>query len=344
MFKIITVYFVVFLTTFLGVVFFRRWSLRRDLLDIPNERSSHTEPVPRGGGVVICLVSILTFLIFSTVSGEVFYWTYFAGALIVAIISLVDDIKPISPLLRLLFHSLAAGLIVFELGGFERFLLPFYGIVYTGFFGKILAFLWIIWLINAYNFMDGIDGIAAVQAVTAGFGWCLTGYVFGLPSIGFLGGLLAVSSLGFLMLNWQPAKIFMGDVGSAFLGYSFAVIPLLCLKRIESPVVEGIFPWIAVTMVWFFVFDSGVTFIRRLVRGEKVWEAHRQHIYQQLVISGFSHAFITVIYGLASLLVVGALVLALNYSLVFDRTVVSLVIIETILLLLFWKINVTQKD
>jgi Fuc2NAc and GlcNAc transferase len=336
-YKIFAAYFAVFAVSFLGVELFRRWSLKRELLDVPNERSSHSEPTPRGGGLIICLVSILAFFIYTMVSGGNFYWSYFAGALIVAVISLIDDVRTISPFLRIFFHSLAAGLVVWSLGGFREVLFPFYGVVQIGVWGNIPAFLWIVWLINAYNFMDGIDGIAATQAVTAGIGWSLVGIVWGIEDVGFYGGVLALSSFGFLLLNRQPAKIFMGDVGSAFLGYSFAVLPLFAAKRIGSQSLEAMLPWIAVFLVWFFVFDSVFTFLKRLFRGEKVWRAHREHIYQKLVISGLSHSTVTLLYGLASAILVLVLVSTLKYSMSFEKTVFGTVIFETVLLILFWQ-------
>jgi UDP-N-acetylmuramyl pentapeptide phosphotransferase/UDP-N-acetylglucosamine-1-phosphate transferase len=153
--------------------------------------------------------------------------------------------------------------------------------------------------------MDGIDGIAGIQALTAGFGWMLVGKFLGLETIGFYGGVIALSSLGFLILNWQPAKIFMGDVGSAFLGYSFAVMPLLenadSVGYIQS---RRILPFIALIIVGLFVFDTVFTFVRRVFNKEKVWEAHRGHIYQRLVISGFSHQSVAILYGLISILTI----------------------------------------
>lgn len=337
MYKIFAAYFTVFAVSFLGVELFRRWSLKRELLDIPNERSSHSVPTPRGGGLIICVVSILTFFLYTLVSGGNIFWSYFAGAIIVAVISLIDDVRTISPFLRIFFHSLAAGLVVWSLGGFTEILIPFYGIIQAGIWGSIPAFLWIVWLINAYNFMDGIDGIAATQAVTAGIGWSLIGLVWGIEEISFYGGVLALSSFGFLLLNRQPAKIFMGDVGSAFLGYSFAVLPLFAIKRIENPIQESMMPWIAVFLVWFFVFDSVFTFLKRLFRGEKVWQAHREHIYQKLVISGLSHSNVTGLYGTASVILVLVLVLTIKFSQNFERTVFGAVIFETVLLILYWQ-------
>lgn len=335
--KILAAYFAVFAVSFLGVELFRRWSLRREMLDIPNERSSHSIPTPRGGGLIICFVSILALFIYCLLADGNIYWSYFVGAIIITIISLIDDLKPISPLLRILFHSSAAGFAVWSLGGFSEILIPFYGIIQIGFGGDVLAFLWIVWLVNAYNFMDGIDGIAATQAVTAGIGWGLIGLVWGIDDISFFGGVIAFSSFGFLVLNWHPAKIFMGDVGSAFLGYSFAVLPLFINERIDNPILESMLPWIAVFLVWFFVFDSVFTLLKRLFRGEKVWLAHREHIYQKLVISGLSHSMVTALYGLASVILVLVLVLTLKYSLNFERTVFGIILIETALLFLFWQ-------
>lgn len=338
MYSAFVIYFAVFAVSIIGVELFRRLSVRREMLDIPNERSSHNVPTPRGGGIVICLVSVVTFFIYSFFVGESFYWAYFAGAGIVAGISLLDDIKTISPFWRIMFHSLAAGLAVWTFGGFEVILVPFYGIIQIGFWVNIFTFLWIVWLINAYNFMDGIDGIAATQSVTAGVGWSLTGLFWGIEDIAFYGGVLAVSSMGFLLLNWQPAKIFMGDVGSAFLGYTFAVIPLMALKRMESPEAEAILPWIAVVFVWFFVFDSVLTFFKRLFRGEKVWQPHREHIYQKLVIAGLTHSKVTGIYGLGSIILIIFVLYVLKNSMSFDLAVFGVVFLETIILIMFWKI------
>lgn len=334
-YKILAVYIAVFAATFLGVEIFRRWSLERNLLDIPNERSSHTVPTPRGGGLVIFAVSMAALLIDFLINGGRFFWGYFGGALIVASISLLDDLRTLSPLVRIVCHCLGAFLSVWLLGGFHWLLVPFYGIVQLGVLGDVAAFLWIVWLINAYNFMDGIDGIAATQSVTAGAGWFLTGVIFGIDNIGFLGGVLAASSFGFLLLNWQPAKIFMGDVGSAFLGYSFAVLPLLAINETPNPSIQSVFPWISAVLVWFFVFDSVYTLFRRLLRGAKVWQPHREHIYQNLVIAGLTHARVTILYGAATLILIAVLAAALVYGWSFEQSVFPFVFLETVLLIFF---------
>ncbi|MEP6901985.1 MAG: glycosyltransferase family 4 protein [Actinomycetota bacterium] len=325
----------VFVTTLFGVVIFRRWSLQREMLDIPNERSSHSIPTPRGGGAIICLVCLTTFLVYLYLSSGKIYWAYIIGAMIVSLISMIDDLCTISAFWRFLCHGLAAGLVIWSVGGFETLFVPFYGIIQIGFFGKVIAFLWIVWLINAYNFMDGIDGIAATQAITAGMGWYFVGLLYNFEDIGFYGGVLAFSAFAFLIPNWQPAKIFMGDVGSAFLGYSFAILPLLSIKRIENPLGAAYLPWIAVWLVWFFVFDSMITFLKRLFRGEKVWQAHREHIYQQLMIAGFSHQFVTLLYGTLSILPILILIVSLKYPDNYNKYVLFCICAETILLCIF---------
>ncbi len=334
MFKIFTLNLIVFVLTYFGVWIFRRWSSNRAILDIPNERSSHTEPTPRGGGVIIVIVCLTAFLFLSIISGQPIIWSYLIGALIVSTVSLIDDLKTISPFWRFLCHSLAAGMVIWQVQGFERFLIPFYGIVKTGFVGNIIAFLWVVFLINAYNFMDGIDGIAASQAVTSGIGWLLIGILYKFDQGGLYGGVVAFSAAGFLIHNWQPAKIFMGDVGSAFLGFTFAVFPLLIRERIDNAVLDGYLPWIAGLLVWFFVFDAVLTLIKRILRGEKVWQAHREHIYQRIVIAGISHSSVTIIYTICSIIVVAFIIIALRNLKYFELIIFSCVFFASMFLLI----------
>lgn len=339
MYQSFIIFLAVFCFTFAGVELFRRWSLKRDLLDIPNERSSHTNPTPRGGGLIICTVSLSAFLIYELRTANEFRTAYFAGALIIALISLIDDVRSVSPFWRILCHSLAALLAVKLIGGFENLWIPFYGTAQIGHWGDVLAFFWIVWLINAYNFMDGIDGIAATQAVTAGVGWSLLGIILGIDHAFYYGGVLAASAMGFLMLNWQPAKIFMGDVGSAFLGYTFAVLPILVSKESKNGEINLFLPWIGVLFVWFFVFDSIFTFFRRLLRGEKVWQPHRRHIYQNLVIDGLSHAKVTLLYGTISVILVLSVVYFIKDLQNYLPILGGIVLIETFLLILLWLFN-----
>jgi UDP-N-acetylmuramyl pentapeptide phosphotransferase/UDP-N-acetylglucosamine-1-phosphate transferase len=295
-----------FILTYFGVRAFRRWTLRRKILDVPNERSSHTVPTPRGGGLVIILVCLLFYSIYATFIAGDFSFGYFAGAVLIAVVSWFDDLKSVSPALRFLVHAVGAALAISALGYWQKIYFPFAGEIDFGSFGIIITFFWIIWLTNAYNFMDGIDGIAGTQGLTAGIGWLLAGFHFNLDVTSFLGGVLAFSNLGFLMHNWQPARIFMGDVGSAFLGYTFAVLPLVAASEMQGSQSSALLPAASVFLVWMFVFDTLYTFFRRLLRGEKFWLAHRSHLYQRLVISGYRHGFVTLLYGVLSVIILAA--------------------------------------
>lgn len=305
-------YMLTFLLTYFGVERFRRWSLRRKLFDIPNERSSHTQPTPRGGGLIIAAVCLSIFFVYCLIFGQIeSLWAYFVGAGIVVFISWLDDLFTVSVAWRFSAHSLAASLVIWSLGFWENVYLPFAGEIIFGKIGVLITFLWIVWLINAYNFMDGIDGIAGTQAVTAGIGWLLIGILLNAQNTAFYGIVIALSSLAFLLHNWQPAKIFMGDAGSAFLGYTFAVMPLLAFR--ETPQIsKNLLPLIAVMLVLAFIFDSLWTLAKRILRFEKIWLAHREHIYQKLVIGGLSHQFVTILYLLVSSITVGLLILWLK--------------------------------
>lgn len=301
-----------FLLTFLGVELFRRWSLRKEILDLPNERSSHTKPTPVGGGLIIVIVSLSAYIFFCLYNRFELQWSYIIGALLVALVSWLDDLFSVPVIWRFLCHSAAALIAVRAFGGFYSIYIPFYGELNLHYFAPVLLFFWIVWMINAYNFMDGIDGIAGIQAITASLGWFLISYRFGLELTGFYAGILAASSIGFVLLNWQPAKIFMGDVGSAFLGYTFALTPLMAGS--EKPEKSPAFFMAAVLLLWLFIFDTVVTVIIRILQRKRIWEAHREHLYQRIVIGGYSHQFVTVLYGLCSAVLIILLALRIFYA------------------------------
>lgn len=299
----IILYVFIFFLSFWGVGKFQKWSLEKRIFDIPNERSSHSTPKPRGGGLIFVVISLLAYLIYGCWQWQNFKWSYFIAAIGISIVSWLDDLYSISKTWRFLVHISAAGLIIADVGHFQTAYLPYVGEFNLKFAGVIITFFWIIWLTNAYNFMDGIDGIAGLQAVTSGIGWMLVGKVLGIDEIALYGGIIAFSCLGFLIHNWDPAKIFMGDVGSAFLGFTFSVLPLLASR--EQPVYSHILPIIAILLLWLFIFDSIFTIIKRLIKKDKIWEPHREHIYQRLVIKGYSHKLVTVLYGINSLVILG---------------------------------------
>ena len=302
-------------TCWVLVYLIRHWAQRLDILDVPNIRSSHTRPTPRGGGLAIAVISIAGFAVY-WVFKPACSWpvaaSYVIGASSIAAISWLDDLRSLSAVTRFAAHAGAAALLIAGCSAWNVVPTPLAGSVSPGWLGLTVAFVaftfvWIVGLTNAYNFMDGIDGIAGAQAVVAGTGWLLLGWLADQPAVGVLGLLVTASSLGFLLHNWPPARIFMGDVGSAFLGYTFAFLALLAAREDYRLGVAG------VLLVWPFVFDTTVTFLRRLRKRENVFAAHRSHLYQRLVIAGWPHGYVTSLYtGLALLgLVLAVLFVAL---------------------------------
>lgn len=327
----IILYLSVLIGTYAGVRIFRVWSLKHNILDVPNERSSHSAPTPRGGGLVIVAASLIAYLAWGKISGRNFSGSYLLGAALIALVSWLDDLFTVSFVWRFLAQSLAAILTIAALGYFKEIDVSPWGNFDLHIFGALLTFLWIVWLTNAFNFMDGIDGLAGAQAVTAGLGWMIAGKIAGFEAAAVLGGILAFSSLGFLLLNWSPAKIFMGDVGSAFLGYSFAVLPLIV--RHDRTEIDSNPPpllLISISLVWLFLFDTISTFLQRLFKGRKVWQAHREHFYQKLVIAGYTHQLVCVLYSSAAVLTVALLICALEKKETFVPVLVLFLFLQSI--------------
>jgi FlaA1/EpsC-like NDP-sugar epimerase/UDP-N-acetylmuramyl pentapeptide phosphotransferase/UDP-N-acetylglucosamine-1-phosphate transferase len=213
---------------------------------------------------------------------------------LVAAVSWVDDHRSLSALVRLSVHALAAGLLIGVVGPLTHVSLPFVGIVALGVAASVLTVWWTVGFANFYNFMDGIDGLAGAQGVVAGLAWGIAGTVTGHPAMAALGWVIAGGCLGFLRHNWSPAYIFMGDVGAAFLGFVFAALTVVGAK--VNPAL-GLF---GMCVVWPFVFDASFTFARRALRRENLLMAHRSHLYQRLVIAGWSHSSVTVLYAAAA--------------------------------------------
>jgi len=287
--------------SYMGVAALRRWAETHHALDVPNERSSHDRPIPRAGGlaiVAITLVGIFVFWLHDPAWPSTAITTFMIGAGCIAYVSLVDDLYGVSRNLRLFVHGLSAILVILGFGFWQTVSIPIIGELHLGWLGLPITFLWIVGLTNAYNFMDGIDGLAGGQAVVAGSAWVLLGWVTDQFLVGGLGMLAAASSLGFLGHNWYPARIFMGDVGSLFLGYTFAVLSVIAAHHNPALALSG------VLILWPFVFDTTFTLLRRLYHGENILVAHRSHLYQRLLIVGHSHHFLSLLY--VALAVVGA--------------------------------------
>jgi Fuc2NAc and GlcNAc transferase len=267
-------------------------SHRLSTLDIPNERSSHQTPTPRGGGIAFVATSLVGFLllILNNTLNRVDLLAICCAGMIVAIAGHLDDRQKISgATIRLVLHAISAIVLIVGIG-FPSQILLFDRTVNTGIIGSILGVLYLVWLLNLFNFMDGTDGIAASEAIFV----CVAGAVLNyhvLSDINFSAGaiILATSTFGFLLYNWPQAKIFMGDVGSGYLGIVIGGLSLMAAKQQAS------FLWVWIILIAVFVSDATVTLIRRLLRKQKPHVAHRSHAYQHLAIRFNSHSKISLI-------------------------------------------------
>ncbi|EKT4562233.1 glycosyltransferase family 4 protein [Pseudomonas putida] len=253
----------------------RRYALSRSLLDIPNARSSHTLPTPRGGGlsfVLAMLVAMLGLAWAGSIAPVQLVSLLGAGGL-VALIGFMDDHGHIAARWRLLGHFAAAGWGLAWLGGMPP--LSVFGLALGPvWLSSIIGVLYLVWLLNLYNFMDGIDGLASIEAICVCLGGALLYWVSGHAQAAWLPLLLAASVVGFLCWNFPPARIFMGDAGSGFLGIVLGLLALMAGS------VSPLLFWGWLILLGVFVVDATFTLGRRLLRGEKVYEAHRSHAYQ----------------------------------------------------------------
>lgn len=267
----------------------RRLALSCGVLDVPNARSSHSKATPRGGGLAVVAVfsGSIVFLGYANIVDLRLAASLLGGGLPVALVGLADDYRSVPAGWRLAVHFSAAAWAIALLGG-SSLVQPIGDVITLGWTGRILAAVAIVWAINLFNFMDGIDGIAGAEAVfvaAAGGGLCAAGV--GASAVSAAGCMLAASSLGFLAWNWPPAKIFLGDVGSGFLGYCLAVLILAALP--ENPAAG----WGWIILMGVFLVDATVTLLRRAIRGARLHEAHRSHAYQHLAKRWGSHLKVT---------------------------------------------------
>lgn len=254
----------------------RRYALSRRLLDVPNQRSSHTAPTPRGGGLAI-VASFLLLTVFCDIIADfsISALTALLGAgAWVALVGFLDDYGHIAARWRLLAHFAGAIWALVWLGGLPP--LPVLGYwLDLGWLGNVLAAVYLVWLLNLYNFMDGIDGIASIEAITVCLGASVLAWLTGAElSAWLLPLLLASAVLGFLFWNFPLARIFMGDGGSGFLGLTLGVL------SVQAAWVAPRLFWAWLILLGVFVVDATLTLLRRVLRGEKFYEAHRSHAYQ----------------------------------------------------------------
>ena len=271
----------------------RMIAVKRGLMDIPNARSSHRVPTPRMGGVgfVPAVLAGIWVLAPATVRGGHLGHFFILGAVFVAAIGLIDDLVSLRSSVRFLGQILVALFWIAVCNQAQPGLLSVP--MLPG--AIVVAFLvvWIAGMINAYNFMDGIDGIAGSQGVVAGIVWFFAAEALHCPTAAVVAGCAAAGSLGFLTLNWPPARIFMGDAGSTALGYTFGALPLLTAAEggdLTKCLAVGILA------MWPFLADTSVTLVLRLRRGENIFSAHRTHFYQRWSDAGTPRRTVLLVY------------------------------------------------
>lgn len=263
----------------------RRYALSRRLVDVPGHRSSHATPTPRGGGVAIVVAVLVTALVggAASVLPWSLVWALVGGAGLVALLGFMDDHGHVPAGWRLVGHFAAGVWVILWMGGPARLPVLFGGMT-PGLVAAGLALLYLVWLVNLTNFMDGIDGLAGVEVVTA----CLAGAVLyrlagGDAASTLLPLAVAAASAGFLIWNWPPARIFMGDTGSGFLGLTLGILSLHAAR------VDPVLFWGWTILLGVFVVDATATLLRRLLRMERIYEAHRTHAYQHAARRWGSH-------------------------------------------------------
>lgn len=281
--------------------------LRHQLLDHPNERSSHTQATPRGAGLGILAALLPAWLVLTVLiaplgaGGDVVRWLVPASALALAAVSFIDDLRGLSQLVRFLIQAVAVVTAVQFLPG------PvFQGLLGPSFDTALAVIVWL-WFINLFNFMDGIDGIAGVEAIGIGVGIYAIGVVF-MPVAAAQGQALTIAAAmaGFLVWNWHPARIFLGDVGSIPLGFLLGWLLLDLAAR-------GLWQ-AALILPLYYLTDASLTLVRRLLRGAVVWRAHREHCYQIAVQRGRSHAKVSGAIALVNVALVGLAFIAASPS------------------------------
>jgi UDP-N-acetylmuramyl pentapeptide phosphotransferase/UDP-N-acetylglucosamine-1-phosphate transferase len=268
------------------------------LLDVPNDRSSHREPTPRGGGVALLVGAAAGFLLQRPVLDAALAATL-AGTVVIAAVGLLDDRFGLPMWVRFIAHVLAGFGLIAAGASLGQAPLPGSAAIPLGPWAAPVTLLWILVVTNGFNFMDGIDGLAGLQSVVT---FAVVALVAGRADVSCAAAALAGASAAFLICNWSPARVFLGDVGSGALGFLVGALPLLGPQDRRS----GTVLCVAVTL-GLFLGDASYSRLRRIVRGESWFAPHREHLYQRLVSSGLSHSRVSATLGLGAALL-GALV------------------------------------
>lgn len=294
---LIALVFLSFILTWL----IRLWTLKFKILDIPNKRSSHSTPTPRGGGlaIVICWYLGITFLFIYDYIADNLYYAFLSGS-ILAVISLIDDLLSLKPVIRIIGQIVSASLAIFFLKGID-FIIVSDWTIKSEIILIPLIIIAIVWFINLYNFLDGIDGYASIEAI------CIAAVIF-LFTGNTLSLLLIASIAGFLFWNWPKAKIFMGDVGSTQIGFILIIFGIYLNNENQFNLVH----WIILTSP--FWFDATYTLFRRWKNKEKLSQAHKKHAYQRIVQYGYTHLQIDLVLIALNVLIAIVIMVIIKFS------------------------------
>ena len=290
---------VVFVVTAVFVDVMILLATRLRLVDVPSGRSAHSLPTARGGGMPMVLTACLAS------AAVCLRWPAYAfpvamgvilPSFVIAVVGFWDDIRPLRATLRLFVQIGVAVGVVFVLGPVRGLHLPCLPMVDFGWLAWPLSVVWVVGCINAFNFMDGSDGMAALGAVAVAAGFVGIAFSDGDFPMVLLASFVGAAAAGFLVFNWSPARVFMGDVGSAFLGTFFAALTLFDVTGST----EKVFLPLAMA-AWPYIYDPLLSVIRRVCTGHNPLVPHREFLFHRLVRSGVSHATVAVLYAVLAL-------------------------------------------
>ena len=306
----------IFVTSCIAVWALVRYYAQAGRMDVPNQRSMHTIATPTGAGIVLVFFLLLgTIYLFVNLASIQFLAIAFILTFL-AYIGWRDDKNYLSVASRMTSFVVLSLLVILFVGVIDRFSAGNLGSISLPYpIAAALTLLGFIWLLNLYNFMDGMDGLAAIQTIIASAGFMVLFLNIAFfnnsffdeltysSALAFLCSILLAATWGFLVWNWSPAKIFLGDVGSLPIGGFFAICCIIAVRELDVSVLS------CILILGVFIFDASYTLIARILRGERITEAHRSHIYQRLAAAGVSHPRIVMVYAIKMLLSTAAAVL-----------------------------------
>ena len=263
--------------------------INKDIVDLPNDRSLHIGKIPRGGGLAIVIMLLMSIAVFGLFSGDrVFYLYLFSTVLAWSSLSWIDDRNSLSVGFRLATQSLFTAMMILMFGFVDHVSIDNGSGLNLGKLGILLTAISALWLTNLYNFMDGMDGLAASQTIVAGLTLWFWLWQFNNLPLSLICLVLAAASYGFLLHNWYPAKIFMGDIGSITIGAFFSVLVIVLVVNYDVPLVS------MMLLFGVFIIDASVTIAHRIISKQRFWLPHKTHYYQRLANIGFSHELIVI--------------------------------------------------